>query len=64
MQNSELPQASVAAEFVPPAGHPAVDILREQGIEAEDHLVLRSDLGSSTERIAQALAYMDQHNAR
>jgi predicted kinase len=31
---------------------------------AEDHLVLRSDEGSSAERIAQALAYMDQQSPR
>ena len=34
-------QASVAAAFAPPSGHPAFDILREQGIEPEDDLVLR-----------------------
>ncbi|MBR0680117.1 DNA repair protein RecN [Roseomonas eburnea] len=34
-------QASVAAAFHPPSGHPAFDILREQGIEPEDDLVLR-----------------------
>ncbi|GGJ06682.1 DNA repair protein RecN [Neoroseomonas lacus] len=34
-------QASVAAAFHPPAGHPAFDLLREQGIEPEDDLVLR-----------------------
>ena len=34
-------QASVAAAFHPPAGHPAFDILREQGIEPEEDLVLR-----------------------
>lgn len=34
-------QASVAAMFLPPEGHPAFSILSEQGIEAEDALVLR-----------------------
>ncbi len=34
-------QASVAAAFHPPTGHPAFDLLREQGIEPEDDLVLR-----------------------
>lgn len=34
-------QASVAAAFHPPAGHPAFDILRDQGIEPEEDLVLR-----------------------
>jgi DNA repair protein RecN (Recombination protein N) len=34
-------QASVAAAFAPPAGHPAFEILREQGIEPEEELVLR-----------------------
>ena len=34
-------QASVTAAFAPPAAHPAFDILREQGIETEDELVLR-----------------------
>ena len=34
-------QASVAAAFHPPAGHPAFDMLREQGIEPDDDLVLR-----------------------
>ena len=34
-------QASVAAAFHPPAGHPAFDILREQGIEPEEDLVVR-----------------------
>jgi len=34
-------QASVAAAFHPPAQHPAFDILREQGIEPEEDLVLR-----------------------
>ncbi|NMJ44371.1 DNA repair protein RecN [Roseomonas sp. JC162] len=41
MVRAGQPQASVAAAFAPPAGHPAFDILREQGIEAEDELVLR-----------------------
>lgn len=34
-------QASVAAAFQPPPGHPALAILAEQGMEAEDALVLR-----------------------
>lgn len=34
-------QASVAAMFQPPEGHPAFAILAEQGLEAEDALVLR-----------------------
>ena len=34
-------QASVAAAFAPPANHPAFDILREQGIDPEEDLVLR-----------------------
>jgi len=34
-------QASVAAMFQPPEGHPAFTILNEQGLEAEDILVLR-----------------------
>ncbi|HWT09452.1 MAG TPA: AAA family ATPase, partial [Roseomonas sp.] len=34
-------QASVAAAFHPPASHPAFDLLREQGIEPEEDLVLR-----------------------
>ena len=34
-------QASVAAVFTPPAGHPAHAILAEGGMEAEDVLVLR-----------------------
>jgi DNA repair protein RecN (Recombination protein N) len=38
-------QASVAAEFAPPAGHPAFALLTEQGIEAEDGIVLRRVLG-------------------
>src|SRR3712207_1992585 len=34
-------QAVVVAGFLPPAGHPAFDLLREQGIEAEQEIVLR-----------------------
>ena len=34
-------QASVAAMFQPPEGHPAFAILAERGLEAEDALVLR-----------------------
>jgi len=41
MVRAGQPQASVAAAFHPPAGHPAFDILREQGIEPEEDLVLR-----------------------
>ncbi|MDB5415801.1 MAG: repair protein RecN [Rubritepida sp.] len=35
------PQASVAATFLPPEGHPAFAILTEQGLDAEDAMVLR-----------------------
>ncbi|MEO3472642.1 DNA repair protein RecN [Roseomonas sp. CAU 1739] len=41
MVRAGQPQASVAAAFHPPTGHPAFDLLREQGIEPEDDLVLR-----------------------
>jgi DNA repair protein RecN (Recombination protein N) len=41
MVRAGQPQASVAAAFHPPAGHPAFDVLREQGIEPEEDLVLR-----------------------
>ncbi len=34
-------QASVAACFHPPEGHPALAVLQEMGLEAEDELVLR-----------------------
>src|SRR5581483_5820882 len=34
-------QAVVIASFAVPAGHPALDLLAEQGIAAEDELVLR-----------------------
>jgi len=34
-------QASVAAAFLPSPNHPCFDILRDQGISAEDELVLR-----------------------
>ena len=34
-------QASVAAGFLPPAGHPALALLEEHGITADDLLVLR-----------------------
>ncbi len=34
-------QASVAAVFAPPPEHPAFALLAEQGIEAEDEIVLR-----------------------
>ena len=39
-------QASVAAMFQPPEGHPAFAILAEQGLEAEDALVLRRVLSA------------------
>jgi DNA repair protein RecN (Recombination protein N) len=38
-------QASVAAEFAPPEGHPAFALLAEQGIGAEDGIVLRRVIG-------------------
>ena len=38
-------QASVAAVFVPPAGHPVYDTLHEQGIDADDEIVLRRVVG-------------------
>ncbi len=38
-------QASVAALFAPPAGHPIYALLAEQGIEADDEVVLRRVLG-------------------
>ena len=42
MVRSGQSQASVAAGFLPPAGHPALALLQEQGIEADDDmLVLR-----------------------
>src|SRR3954464_6648100 len=34
-------QCSVSAEFVPPAGHPALAILAEQAMEPEETLLLR-----------------------
>ena len=34
-------QASVTACFAPPAGHPVATLLAEQGLEAEDEVVLR-----------------------
>lgn len=34
-------QASVTACFAPPAGHPVLTLLAEQGLEAEDEIVLR-----------------------
>ena len=34
-------QASVTASFFPPAGHPVIALLAEQGMEAEDEIVLR-----------------------
>jgi DNA repair protein RecN (Recombination protein N) len=38
-------QASVAAAFAPPAGHPAFDLLAPQGIDIEDEIVLRRVVG-------------------
>ncbi len=38
-------QASVAAVFAPPADHPAVALLAEQGIQAEEEIVLRRIIG-------------------
>jgi DNA repair protein RecN (Recombination protein N) len=38
-------QASVAAVFAPPAGHPVYALLSEQGIAAEDEIVLRRVVG-------------------
>ncbi len=38
-------QASVAAVFAPPPDHPAVALLAEQGIAAEDEIVLRRLVG-------------------
>jgi DNA repair protein RecN (Recombination protein N) len=38
-------QASVTACFAPPAGHPVAALLAEQGLEAEDEIVLRRVLG-------------------
>jgi DNA repair protein RecN (Recombination protein N) len=38
-------QASVTACFAPPPGHPVAALLAEQGLEAEDEIVLRRVLG-------------------
>ena len=38
-------QASVTAAFAPPADHPAFALLADQGIEAEDEIVLRRVVG-------------------
>ena len=38
-------QASVTAAFAPPQGHPALAVLAEQGIAAEEEVVLRRVLG-------------------
>jgi DNA repair protein RecN (Recombination protein N) len=38
-------QASVAAVFAPPPGHPAYELLQEHGVEAGDEIVLRRVLG-------------------
>ncbi len=43
---ADTPQASVSASFAPPRGHPAIDLLTEQGLEAEDEIVLRRVLGA------------------
>src|SRR5579875_1370520 len=34
-------QATVAAVFAPPPGHPAYEVLAEHGVQAEEELVLR-----------------------
>src|ERR1700760_3033060 len=34
-------QASVTASFAPPQGHPLADLLTEQGLDAEEEVVLR-----------------------
>ncbi len=39
-------QASVTACFAPPAGHPVMALLAEQGLQAEDELVLRRTVGT------------------
>jgi DNA repair protein RecN (Recombination protein N) len=39
-------QASVAACFTPPATHPALDLLAEQGLDAEETIVLRRVLSA------------------
>lgn len=38
-------QASVTASFAPPVGHPVAALLAEQGLAAEDEIVLRRVLG-------------------
>ena len=38
-------QASVTASFAPPSGHPVAALLAEQGLAAEDDIVLRRVLG-------------------
>ncbi|HEY7580811.1 MAG TPA: DNA repair protein RecN [Acetobacteraceae bacterium] len=38
-------QASVTAGFAPPAGHPLLAVLAEQGLETEEEIVLRRVLG-------------------
>ncbi len=43
---ADMPQASVSASFAPPRGHPAIDLLTEQGLAAEDEIVLRRVLGA------------------
>jgi DNA repair protein RecN (Recombination protein N) len=39
-------QASVTASFAPPPDHPAIALLAEQGLDAEDDIVLRRVLGA------------------
>ncbi|MBN9563588.1 MAG: DNA repair protein RecN [Alphaproteobacteria bacterium] len=39
-------QASVTASFAPPPDHPAIALLGEQGLDAEDDIVLRRVLGA------------------
>ena len=43
-------QASVTASFAPPAGHPAAALLGEQGLDAEDDIVLRRVLAPTDAR--------------
>ncbi len=38
-------QSVVAASFAPPSGHPATSVLAEQGIDADEEVVLRRVLG-------------------
>ncbi len=43
---SGVQQASVSASFAPPRGHPALELLSEHGLNAEDELVLRRVVGA------------------